>query len=178
VKILTLPFSEFLSNIGGFMGLLAGISFLSVVEVFYHLATVRSGLKVTNQVHPLTQANRQVGWANENHALYQLMKYFMKYVKSSDVHGLSYVQDRSLGKFSRLFWIVLVALSLLICSTITIDVYNHVEKSPVVTRIDPQFWTLNDVREIKFACGSVEDIETFYASDSVSYSVHRTTKRL
>jgi hypothetical protein len=131
------------------MGLLAGISTLSIVEIFYHIAAIKLR-KQAQQVHPLEQAHRSTAWVNEDHLLFQLMKYFGKFNKASDMLGLSYTQDQTIGKAGRIFWSFLVVLSLTICSVLVIDMNRHAEKSPIVTQIDPQMWTLDDVSEKLF----------------------------
>jgi Amiloride-sensitive sodium channel len=128
------------------MGLLAGVSILSIVEIFYHIAANKLR-KQTQQVHPAEQANRQTSWADEDHLLFQVMKYFAKFIKTSDMHGMNYTQDQTIGKAGRIFWSFLVVLSLTICSVLVIDMNRRAEKSPIVTRIDSQMWTLDDVSE-------------------------------
>jgi uncharacterized membrane protein YccF (DUF307 family) len=144
VKIVPFSFSDFLSNVGGFMGLLAGISILSIVEIFYHFAAFKLR-KQSKQIHPVGQANRQTAWANEDHLLLQLVKYFAKFIKTSDMHGMNYTQDQTIGKVGRVFWALLVLLSLTICTLLVIDMNRHAEKSPITTRIDPKMRTLDDV---------------------------------
>jgi Amiloride-sensitive sodium channel len=146
VKMCPFLFPNFLSNIGGFMGLLAGISILSIFEIFYHIAAIQFR-KETQQVHPVEQEIRQTAWANDEHLLLQFMKYFAKFVKTSDMHGMNYTQDKTTGKAGRIFWALLVVLSLIICSVLVIDMNRNAEKSPIVTRIDSQMWTLDDVSE-------------------------------
>jgi Amiloride-sensitive sodium channel len=58
VKVVPFSFSDFLSNVGGFMGLLAGVSILSIVEIFYHFAAFKLR-KQTRQFHPVGQTNQQ-----------------------------------------------------------------------------------------------------------------------
>jgi Amiloride-sensitive sodium channel len=128
------------------MGLLAGISILSIVEIFYYVAAIKLR-KQAQQVHPVEQANRQTAWANEDHLLLQLMRYFAKFIKTSDMHGMKYTQDKTISKAGRFFWTILVLFSLTVCSVLVIDMNQSAEKSPIVTRIDPQMWTLDDVSE-------------------------------
>jgi Amiloride-sensitive sodium channel len=146
VKVQPFDLTYFLSNIGGFMGLLAGVSILSIVEIFYHIVTIKLS-KQAQQIHPTEQANRLTAWANKEHLLFQLMKYFAKFIKSSDMHGMKYTQDQTIGKAGRIFWSLLVVLSVTICSVLVIDMNRHAERSPIATRIDPQMWTLDDVSE-------------------------------
>jgi Amiloride-sensitive sodium channel len=148
VKMSALTFVDFLSNVGGFMGLLAGISIISIIELFYHVADVKFNKK-NLQVHPIANAqeNRRVVRANKKHVLFQLIKYSFKFSKISDMHGLRYTQDQNLGRLGRIFWTVVVISSFVLCYFLVNNLYQHAEKSPVVTRIDSQMWTLNDVRK-------------------------------
>jgi Amiloride-sensitive sodium channel len=131
------------------MGLLAGVSILSIVEIIYHIAAIKLR-KQAQQVHPVNQASRQTAWVNEDHLLLQLMKYFAKFIKTSDMHGMNYTQDQTIGKAGRIFWSFLVVLSLTICSVLVIDMNRGAEQSPIVTRIDSQMWTLDDVSKKLF----------------------------
>jgi Amiloride-sensitive sodium channel len=174
VKTVPHSFSDFLSNVGGFMGLLAGISILSVVEVVYYIATIKLGYQ-RQQVHPVT--NRQTAWADEEHLLFQLMRYFSKFIKTSDMHGMKYTQDQTIGKAGRYFWTVLVLLSLTVCSALVIEMNQSAEKSPIVTRIDPQMWTIDDVSKKSIIHGHKREFHNFYA-DSVSGRDNRTKNGL
>lgn len=128
------------------MGLLAGVSVLSVVEVFYHFAHECNKRK--SKVHPESQLNNVRRVVNEYHALYQLSMFFAEFVKISDMHGIRFTNDSSHTRCGRIFWTVLVILSIATCSFLVIDMYMHAEKSPVAVRIDPELWTLDEVRQL------------------------------
>jgi hypothetical protein len=142
------------------MGLLVGISILSIVEIFYHIVAIKLR-KLAQQVHPVDRANQQIAWADEEHLLLQLMKYFTRYMEASDMLGMSYSQDQTIGKAGRIFWGFLVVLSLTICSVLVIDMNQSAEESPIVTRIDPQMWTLDDVSEKLFIFDQI--LRNFFA---------------
>jgi Amiloride-sensitive sodium channel len=143
VKVYSFTFSDFLSKIGGFMGLLAGISVLSIVEFFY-LAVVF--WKKDKKVQPASRP-RKVAW-DQTHALYLLTKYYANFLETSGIHGLHYLKDqRRLGKC---FWAFLIVTSIIFCSVLISDIYEHSEKSPVRTTIDDKLWTLEDVRKCSF----------------------------
>lgn len=132
------------------MGLLAGISVISIIEIFYHL--VRHFSVKHNKVDSLVAENdaAQATFRNKDHALYQLSKYFVKYIKSSDLHGVHYTNDRSQGRCGRTFWTILIILSITTFSFLVNDMYKHAEKSPIMVRIDPQMMTLDEVRRFIF----------------------------
>jgi Amiloride-sensitive sodium channel len=142
-EILAFTLSDFLSNIGGFMGLLAGVSFLSVIEIVFYFFNGNLNRKI-RKVQPISQEHSRV---NKNHVLIQLMRYSFKYIKTSDMLGMYYTTDQSLGRFGKILWAVLVFLSFTTCWMLIADLSQHAKHSPVVTRIDSKMWTLNDVRK-------------------------------
>jgi Amiloride-sensitive sodium channel len=143
VKVQSLTFADFLSNVGGFMGLLAGISVLSFVEFFYHaMKQIKSNKK---RVHSSVDQQMQTEISKRKHALYELMKYFVKFLKNSDMHGLPYITDTTQSRRGRVFWAVLVLLSFGFCSLMIRDLSELADRSPVATRIDSQIWTQDDV---------------------------------
>jgi Amiloride-sensitive sodium channel len=138
VKVFSFTFADFLSNIGGFMGLLAGISVLSIIEFFY-LAVVHFK---NDKVQPASRPKRVV-WV-QTHPLYSLTKYFSEFLESSDIHGLHYLRDQ--GRIGKCFWAFLLVMSVMFCSVMVSDIYEQSEKSPVRTTIDDKLWTMEDVR--------------------------------
>lgn len=148
VKVESLVFSDFLSNVGGMMGLFAGVSVLSVIELLFFI--IRSFCYTPHQVVPLSRVSirQRAAWRNENHALYQLSKYFVKYVKVSDMHGLHYTREKSLGRIGRIFWVLFILLSISICIFLVFDSIKHSEKSPVTVKIDSRMLSYDDVRNM------------------------------
>jgi Amiloride-sensitive sodium channel len=140
VKIQSFTFSDFLSNIGGFMGLLAGMSVLSIMEFFY-LASIH--FKNGNNKVQTTQRPKTVAW-NQSHPLYSLMKYFIEFLQLSDIHGVRYLKDQ--GRLGKWFWAFLLSISAMFCSVLINDIYKHSELSPVHTSIDSNLLTSEDVR--------------------------------
>jgi Amiloride-sensitive sodium channel len=143
VKVQSLTFADFLSNVGGFMGLLAGISVHSFVEFFYH---AMKDIKLNKKrVHCSVDQPMQPEIPKRKHALYELMKYFVKFLKNSDMHGLPYITDKTQSRRGRVFWAVLVLLSFGFCLVMIRDLSELADRSPLATRIDSQIWTQDDV---------------------------------
>lgn len=135
VKIFSFTFYDFLSSVGGCMGLLAGISILSVVEIFYHMLAIKFKLK-GNKVRPRTQISSKTSKLHEDHVLVQLIKYCGKFIKTSDMHGAHYAMDSSLTTVSRIFWSVLLILSFSTCAIYVSNLIGDSEKNPVAVRIE------------------------------------------
>lgn len=128
-KILSYTFFDFLSNVGGLMGLFAGMSILSLVEIFYHLTAI----KITLRNIKITPS--KTIWIYQNHLIVQLVKYFGKYLDFSDIHGSRYTQSLALSRNSRIFWSILLLSSIVTCYHSISDMLRHAEKSPAATRI-------------------------------------------
>jgi Amiloride-sensitive sodium channel len=93
--------------------------------------------------------------------LLQLVKYFAKFIKTSDMHGMNYTQDQTIEKVGRVFWALLVLLSLTICTVLVIDMNRHAEKSPISTRIDPKMRTLDDVSK-NFPFSESKSLDSYF----------------
>jgi Amiloride-sensitive sodium channel len=147
VKVQPLTFSGFLSNIGGCMGLLAGVSVLSVFEIFYLI--INHFLESSNKVYSLssTRNEKQMAWIKKDKP-YWFTKPLVDFVSSSDILGILMVKNHTHRKIGRVLWALLVALLIAICSKVVFDMYKYAKKLPVVTRIDSQVLTLNDVRKL------------------------------
>jgi Amiloride-sensitive sodium channel len=144
IKVELFTYLDFLSYLGGMMGLLAGISLLSIFEIIYHVARLLQAEPNRVQNSVITDATR-VAWRNENHALYQFTKYSKEFLKKSSIHGVHYMtQDH--GKCGRIVWMILVALSVLICSVFIKTFIEQAEKSPVAIAVDSNLRSLDDVR--------------------------------
>jgi Amiloride-sensitive sodium channel len=143
IMVCPLTLSDYLSNIGGIMGLVAGISVMSIVEIFYHILMLNH---TDNRVHILNSNTRQTSRAFEDHVLFHLIKYITEFIKTSDLHGFPYITDQRQSRRGRIFWAIFVAASLVACLFLIRDINRHAEKSPVAIRIDSQLWTLDDVR--------------------------------
>lgn len=149
VEVLTS--SDFLSNIGGIMGLIAGMSVISIIEFFYHF--VQSFRPKSNKVTLMVMINNpwQIKLMNKDHALYQLSTYFTEYIKITDISGCFYMKDKTQTKYGRLFWTLIVILSMLLSCVLIVDIYQHAEKSPVAIGIDTKIWTQEEVKTRKFS---------------------------
>ena len=149
VKTEVVTLSSFLGSIGGIMGLLAGISVLSIVETFYFfgkLLAERMTIKPI-RIHPnlfKTVVRRQIR-ANKNHALYQLTKYFGEFIKASDAHGVLYTTDKEQSSCGRIFWTLMVIGSIVFCSILIVDSINNGKLNPVIVGIDSKTWSSEEV---------------------------------
>jgi len=84
---------DFLSFVGGFLGLFAGFSALSFIELIYWF-TIRVFLVNLNRlrakVHPISQSIQNTSkWL-------KIKDFFMSYFSESSIHGLSQVFELSL----------------------------------------------------------------------------------
>lgn len=130
------------------MGLLAGLSVLSIIEIFYHIMI--ECLQSHDKVEPLYQINQfiQEDQGNQNHSLCKLSRYYFKFIKSSHMHGIHYTRDQTQSRCGRIFWTFLMAVSMSVCSVFVIDMHEHSKKSPMAMSIDSQVWTLDDVSSV------------------------------
>jgi Amiloride-sensitive sodium channel len=154
VKVEAFAFSDVLGFVGGIMGLIAGVSVLSLVEILYHMVDVlqmKIRLKLRKRRVACDQSkksNRVIGKvinANQNHALYQLSKFVGQFMKTSDAHGFSYILDKNQSVLGRLFWALAVAASVAACTLLTFSAFENAELNPVAIKIDDEFVNVENV---------------------------------
>lgn len=164
VKHRSFLLSDFLGSIGGLMGLLAGISVISLIEIFYYFFSETFSSRPKRRVDLInikaSQERRQA--FEEKHICYQLSKYVMEFTGASSVHGFPFTTERA---HNRLFWFVVVLFCLGACSYLIIDAKKHAELKPVLFGIDENIWNIKDVREnlINFITCSIK-VRAFLAS--------------
>jgi Amiloride-sensitive sodium channel len=120
------------------MSITAGLSILSIIEIFFHVV---SNIRVTNNkvrsIQPAGQDQRETR---------QQQSILVRFLSSSSIHGLQYIQGQQTIK-AKIFWAIQVVVSIALCSVLIRTIYKHTERSPVITSIDQQLMTLEDVRK-------------------------------
>ncbi|KAG5679881.1 hypothetical protein PVAND_009418 [Polypedilum vanderplanki] len=104
VRKQSFDFLTFLSFVGGLLGLFAGFSLLSAVELFYWFFVrifIRKCNRKTTIVHPINEEIKKEP---------NIVKDFFK---NSSIHGLSYAIDTNL--IEKLFWTFFVTFSITSC---------------------------------------------------------------
>lgn len=142
-------FSSFMGSIGGLIGLFAGISLISVVEVLYHVlnaivATIRDNMYL-NRIKPAWTVQKKDVYVNRDHVLYQFMKFVRNFFNKSDFHGLHYTTDKATSAFGRVFWVIVMLLAGICCSLLVSDTVINSELNPIEFAVDEKIWTASDV---------------------------------
>lgn len=86
VKRRIFDFEELLASLGGFMGLIGGLSVISVIEIFYFIF-----------LHRIKSSNIEERQDNEIF----LKKIFVSFGNSSSIHGMNHVSDKSRSNFEK-----------------------------------------------------------------------------
>lgn len=149
IKEEALRFSDFMGSFGGLIGLFAGASLISVIEVIYHVFdaifnTIKSKMR-RNILNPAWTVQKADVYVNREHMLYQFVRFLKKYFSRSDIHGLHYITDKGTRVFDRLFWTALTSTSIVCCSLLVFDTITFSELNPVEFSVDEKIWTSKDV---------------------------------
>lgn len=146
IEELAFSVSDFLGALGGLMGLFAGMSVVSAIEVVFHflkLFVEKMSDRRKTKVHTIeatTASNIHI------HSLcHRSFQYFIKIVAKSDIHGLHFLVDAGRKIWERLFWALIVFSLAIFCSLQIFDVIKYSEVNPIEFGIDEKIWTINDV---------------------------------
>jgi Amiloride-sensitive sodium channel len=170
VKQEAINFSDYLASLGGLIGLIAGISVISLVEFCYHLVILLFEKRPTKiepeALEEVDEALEQVeietelrvdqtvpekNAVNQDHALYYCSKYFFEFIKETSVHGLSYTAKKDVKIVGRIFWNLIVVCSTICCVILTKDSLSHAELNPITFGIDEKVWKVEEVKTVEIA---------------------------
>ena len=143
--------SEFLGSIGGLIGLLAGISVISLVESAFGLFIVtitkfhqfKKLSKISIETHLDASQNRMF-LVNHEHVLYQCSGYVRQFAESSTIHGINHIANINKQLIERIFWTMIAAISSALCVILIFDTTKHAELNPIEFGIDEKIWSLNE----------------------------------
>lgn len=104
--------AEFFPFVGGILGLLAGFSLFSGVEILYHFVVIPIlEIKRMKRTQPCERNTQTNAVSSKSKIIFDYVKTMMD---SSSVHGLCYIGNDNKNIFERLFYILLLQyLSLL-----------------------------------------------------------------
>ena len=138
--------SDFLGSCGGLMGLIAGISVISIVEccfLFISIFFTNETVKINPSFEGLPSPRPFL--VNHDHIFYHFAKFFTEFMSKSSIHGLHSATDKKSSKMNKLFWLIVVAVSSVFCSWAIFDSVRHAELNPIVIGVDENFWKIEDV---------------------------------
>lgn len=147
-------FSDYLASIGGLIGLIAGFSLISLVEICYHfllyLASFRSSRRLFRRTYPEQDFRSIRTTFNQDHVIYQCSQYFFKFIEKSSVHGLTYTTKKGVPLSGRVFWMTFTIISATTCGFLIKDVLKNAELNPITFQIDEEIWKVEDVSFWKY----------------------------
>lgn len=141
--------SDFLGALGGLMGLFAGMSVISAIEVGFHalkMFFVKMSDRRLLKVHSMN-AIESVSVIDTSISRRSL-EYIVKIILKSDIHGLHFLVDAGRKIWERFFWSLVVFSLAIFCSLQTYEVLKYSEINPIEFGIDEKIWTINDVTSI------------------------------
>lgn len=135
------------------MGLFAGVSVVSIIEVGFRLAQLSFQKAIkrinANKVHLFQSPQRPIPEMvsfHREHVLHQLLMFLYKFFKLSSIHGLRYIANKRQKVVERILWTIAVLTSLVCCSILIFNITRHSELNPIEFSVDEKLWTLKDVR--------------------------------
>lgn len=153
VKYRAFDVSDLLAEFGGLMGLLAGISVFSIIEL---VTTVVNSLRLAvckNKVSPKLSVQlpkiRKKFLVNQNHLFYYLSKTFVELLKESSIHGVHYTNNKRLHVIEKLFWLVIICVLLIFCSILVFNSLKNMRLNSVIIAVDEKIWGAEDVRALR-----------------------------
>lgn len=151
VRYLAFDVSDFLSEIGGLMGLLACISVFFIIEL---LVIIIKGIRFAAckfKVAPETirmrkPRKRRRFLVNRNHLFYHLGQTFGEFLKESNIYGMHYNSDKNFKTIERIAWFIIICVLMALCSVLVLGSLNKLLSNSVMLALDEKIWNVEDVR--------------------------------
>jgi Amiloride-sensitive sodium channel len=123
--------TDFLANCGGLLGLLMGISVISFVEIVY-FCTIRlwCNLKLPNVT--ISDQTEVVRIERTNRYVKILKELIADYSSKTTIQGVNYVADTNLSLAERIWWTIVVVISMFCCGSLIMDVIRQHDESPFI----------------------------------------------
>jgi hypothetical protein len=148
VKHRVFSFSDYIAEISGLIGLVAGISLTSIVELFYFLShklfSKRETLRDQRQAWETSADGQQE--VKRDHVIRKCLNFFVEFIKSSGIHGIIYTVDDHQNLPGKVFWTVVFVVSTISCGYLITDNKKHADLDPVAFQIDEKIWKSDEVR--------------------------------
>lgn len=149
IKCPAITISAFLGAFGGLMGLVAGISVFSIIELAFTILKFARLICCKAKVYPIVivqpKTPHQKFELNQKHLFYHLGLNFVKFLKESGIHGVHYIKDKNLNCLEKIFWIISIAISTILCSIFIIDSLESIHEKSVIIGFDEKIFSKEEV---------------------------------
>lgn len=142
--------SDFLGAVGGLLGLIAGISVISIIELALTILKC-FGCSFWSKVDPSLENIPKLQkrfLINREHLFYHFGRNFVEFLKESSIHGVHFTNDRKLKAWERLCWLVIICISVTFCSILITDSLNHLQSNSVAIALGEKIWSVEEVRNV------------------------------
>jgi Amiloride-sensitive sodium channel len=120
----------FLANCGGLFGLCLGISIISVLEIFYFF-TIRLFFKCQSIERHNTIFAKETFTEKKYEPLRLMKDLIVDYVSRTTVQGVKYVGKRNLYPIERIWWTIVIFISIIFCGSLILNLFKNYDNSPV-----------------------------------------------
>lgn len=152
---------DFVSYLGGTLGLFAGFSVLTAFEVISHLILPLCSKSINRRRLALKRSPEMkavratVAFRSSQVAkiLAVPSNFCFSYVKNSSLHGVSHAAMENMGGSARIFWLTLFAASIGFCSVLLAESLEKYQQGLVVLSLDDQLQRTENVT-VLLDCGA------------------------
>jgi Amiloride-sensitive sodium channel len=121
---------DFLANCGGLLGLCLGVSVLSFVEIVY-FCTFR--LRFEKRMdEPMIMEEPQRNLIKTRRYLKISQDLIRDYVNKTTIQGVKYLAEPSLTSAERIWWMIILFISVFACGSLIFDILRRYDQSPAI----------------------------------------------
>lgn len=132
------------------MGLFAGMSVISIVEVGFFIvqASIVRLMKLRSQqiAHEIIKVAPVNLVPGKKSVFSRCSDFIFTIMNKSDIHGLRYIVKTKKSVGGRLFWLMTVVISSMVCFWQIFNTVKHSETNPIEIGVDQKIWDVKNVR--------------------------------
>jgi hypothetical protein len=137
---------DYLSYIGGTLGLFAGFSILTFLELFFYFifrpAVRCMKKKFKSRVAPIEVIGQST---KTSKGVLKPVRYFYNYMEESSLHGLNHATFKNLEMIERAFWLFAFVASMILCGFLLENMHDKYINAPVTISFDGDMKSVKDV---------------------------------
>lgn len=131
------------------MGLVAGVSVFSIIELIFtvlkcaRLVFCKTKVHPIIMVHPKTQSPKLA--LNQQHLFYHFGMNFVGFLEKTSIHGMHYLKDKRLRWVEKTFWIIAIFSSTVVCTFLIVDSLEALHTKAVIISYDEKIYSKEDI---------------------------------
>jgi Amiloride-sensitive sodium channel len=129
--------TDFMANCGGLLGLGLGVSVISFLEIAY-FCSIRLCCKLRSRDQVIDRSQGMIVeelryFRRKGSVFFEMVRnLIIEYSTKTTIQGVKYVADSRLSRVERVWWVIIVMISVVCCGSQIFDVLRRYDQFPLI----------------------------------------------